>query len=349
MKDDNIAKRWDSFKSFSTEHRDIVYDKIMEYLAIDAPEDFKEILTCYTERKGQYRRPMYTILWSLLYGGKVEDAIIPAAAQQLSEDYFLMHDDIMDANSFRRGLPTAHILYTMEYAIDAGDTLQAILWKVVNDARIALGKRGDRYFNKFHDIILVTHVGQYLDLRLTRDYKDITKFTIEDYFKSIHAKSAYYSVYGPMQCGALIAGADDKSLEGIKKYGTLAGMAFQIKDDILDCTSTEQELGKSIGLDVREGVKTMILWHAVKHADSSTLKRFKEVYAKTRTQKTDDDIKFVLGKFSELGSIAFAQSEADRMIKEALEIFEAESKGIKESAIKELARDSITNTAKRHK
>ncbi|MDE1865487.1 MAG: polyprenyl synthetase family protein [Candidatus Micrarchaeota archaeon] len=338
------------FKAFVAEHKDKVYSKIMEYLSIDAPKDFSEMMRSYVERKGQYRRPTYTILWNLLYGGKNEDSLLPAAAQQLSEDYFLMHDDWMDDNNIRRGLPTAHKLYGPEYAIDAGDALQTILWRVATDARDHLGAaRGRKYFDKFQDIMLVTHIGQYLDLKLTREFNDITKFTPDDYINSIHAKSAYYSVYGPMQCGAIIAGASDADVAGIKSYGTLAGLAFQIKDDILDCTSNEATLGKTIGNDVKEGVKTMILWHAVHNADQHTLQRLKEIYGKKRHAKTKSDIGFALKKFDELGSIAFAEEEAQRLMDEAMDLFEKETRKIKESKIKAIARASISHTAKRSK
>ena len=338
------------FKAFVAEHKDKVYDKLVEYLNVDAPPAFSEMLRCYVERKGQYRRPTYTILWNLLYGGDNADSLLPAAAQQLSEDYFLMHDDWMDNNSVRRGLPTAHKLYGAEYAIDAGDTLHTIIWRIASDAKDSLGeKRGKRYFDKFQDIMLVTHIGQYLDLRLTREYRDITKFSVDDYLTSIHAKSAYYSVYGPMQCGAIIAGADERTVDGIKSYGTLAGFAFQIKDDILDCISTEQTLGKSIGNDVKEGVKTMILWHAVHNADSATLSRLREVYAKRRDAKTAGDVAFVLKSFNDLGSIAFAEKEAQRLMDESMTLFEKETAKIAESGTKALARASIFHTAKRSK
>ena len=338
------------FKEFVAAHRDKVYSKLIEYLSVDAPADFSEIMRCYVDRKGQYRRPTYTILWNLLYGGNPEASLLPAAAQQISEDYFLMHDDWMDDNLIRRGLPTAHRIYGPQYAIDAGDALQTILWRIASDAKDSLGqKKGKKYFEKFQDIMLTTHVGQYLDLKLTREFKDITKFTIDDYLRSIYAKSAYYSVYGPMQVGAIIAGAPDAKVIGIKSYGTLAGLAFQIKDDILDCISTEEQLGKSIGNDVKEGVKTMILWHAVHNSNSATLTKLKEIYSKQPEAKTKADTNYVLRKFGELGSVAFAETEAERFMDDAMVLFERETKGLKESKLKDLARASISHTAKRQK
>ncbi len=205
-----------NFKSFSLSHRESIYNKIKEYLTQVKPEKFCEIVSSYSERKGQYRRPSYILAWSALYGGDIDKALLPAAAMQLSEDYFLMHDDFMDSNDFRRGLPSAHKMYGVEYAIDAGDTLHTLLWKIASDAKDAMGKPiGRKYFDKFYDMMLVTHIGQYLDLKLTRETKDITKFTMDDYYESIHAKSAYYSVYGPMQCGAIIAGAGKREVSQI--------------------------------------------------------------------------------------------------------------------------------------
>ncbi|MCL4373543.1 MAG: polyprenyl synthetase family protein [Candidatus Marsarchaeota archaeon] len=348
---DGATSAYANFKAFIAAHKEIVYGAISKY--IQEPKDsylkpYYTMVRAYVDRKGQYRRPSYVLLWSLLHGGSIEDALLPAAAQQVSEDWLLMLDDFMDDNSLRRGGPTAHVMFGPAYAVNAGSHLHAINWRIVNDAVSKLGgERGMRYFNKFYDMINVTHEGQYRDLHLTKDINDITNFTKEDYYNSIHAKSAYYTVYGPMQAGAITAGADDSTVEAIKEYGTPVGNAFQVVDDILDCTSTEAALGKSIGTDVRDGVKTIILWHAVQNASTATLERLREIYAKKRNEKTDGEIRFVLDTFNELGSIAYAQGEAERLASEGLAKFNALSKGIPESNIKEIARDSITYVAKR--
>ena len=340
-----------NFKDFVAAHRDEVYNSIIAYLQpAGATDRFREMLRSYTDRRGQYRRPGYMMAWAHLYGADLATAVLPAAAQQLSEDYLLMHDDWMDNNSIRRGLPAAHILYGPEYAIDAGDTLQAILWKMVWDASRSLSKRtGTRYYEKFYDMILTTHIGQYLDLALTREVSDVAKFTIEDYYASIHAKSAYYSVYGPMQCGAIIAGKADREVAKIKNYGEPAGLAFQIKDDILDCIATEAELGKSIGNDVREGTKTIILWHAIHNSDSSTMNRIREIYMLPRKSKSDSDVAFVLGKFTELGSIAFAEKEAESFSEKAAREFDRAAAKMPDGPAKEIARSGIVHTTHRKK
>jgi geranylgeranyl pyrophosphate synthase len=264
-----------------------------------------------------------------------------------------MHDDFEDGNELRRGQPSAHILFGARQSINAADYLHMVNWKLAYDAAEKLAAKnkelGEKYFTMFNEMLLTTAEGQYYDMKLTHGVKDITKFTLEDYYQSIHAKTAYYSVYGPMQIGALIAGKKAEYIEKIKKYGVPIGRAFQIKDDILDCTATAETLGKSIGNDVREGVKTPLLLNLVKKASPSDLETVKEIYAKKREEKTEEEIKLVLELFHRYGSIQYAEQLVDSLAAEALKNFEEETKTIPESEIKETARNAIEKMVKRKK
>ena len=120
-------------------------------------------------------------------------------------------------------------------------------------------------------------------------------------------------------------------------------------DDVLDCISTEAVLGKSIGNDIREGAKTLILHHAVENASATDLQKLKGIYSKRREQKTEEEVSYVLQKFIELGSIDFAKEEAAKLKEEAARQFEIETSGIGESQIKELARSAIGHTVSRSK
>lgn len=205
-----------------------------------------------------------------------------------------------------------------------------------------------RLFEKFYDIINVTIEGQYLDLKLTE--RNITDFTLDDYWRSIHAKAAYYSVYGPMQLGTIAAGKSEKEVENIAIYGEKIGRAFQLKDDILDCTSIEKTLGKTIGNDVLEGTKTAILWHCVQKAKTQDLEKIKKIYAKKRTEKTTTDVAYVLDLFQKTGSIVFAEKLADALTKEATEEFEKQTTHARiESDMKNTARDAIRKMTLREK
>ncbi|MGI0141216.1 MAG: polyprenyl synthetase family protein [Candidatus Micrarchaeales archaeon] len=339
-----------NFQEFIKKYKETIHSRISGYLPKERNFFYQEVIPSYVHRMGQYRRPSYVLLWTMLYNGDLEEAMLPAAIQQVSEDWILMHDDILDGNLVRRGGPSAHAQFGIDYAIIGGDALHIIMWKMIKEATDSLGKiRGERYFNKVYDIMFRTSFGQYLDTRITTEIRDITKFTLQDYYESIHAKSAYYTVYGPMQCGAIVASADEETINKIPEYGTPAGNAFQIRDDILDCTSTQEVLGKSVGNDVRDGAKTIILWHAVQNASSATLKKLVDTYKKSREDKSEEEVKFVLDTFRELGSINYAMMEADRLVKDAQERFNKVSKGIPEGPVKDMARDSISNTISRKK
>lgn len=340
-------EEYKDFKDFIGRYKERVYMRICDYIPDDDTTFMNGIMRCYVDRKGQYRRPSYLMLWNMLYGGKESEAILPAAVQQASEDWILMHDDILDQNALRRGGPSAHVMYGTEYAIIGGDALHVVMWRMIRDAANGLGDRSGRYFDKVYDILFRTIYGQYLDVRLVKEF-NIGNFTEEDYYRSIHMKSAYYSVYGPMQCGAIIAGrGDNETLERIERYGTYAGYAFQIRDDILDCTSTEESLGKSIGNDVKEGTKTLILLHAVQNASQNVLSRLNEVYSKRSGEKSRDDIRFVLDTFAELGSIRYAEERAGDFADRAIAEFDRMESGIPESNLKRIARESIGYAARR--
>lgn len=339
------------FEDYLAKHKDAIYNSICEYVPKDCPEAHYKMVREYVDRRGKYARPALLLLWAELHGAKAEQALLPAAAMQCSEDWILMHDDWADSNELRRGKPTAHVLYGERYAINAGDALHMVQWKMAKDAAYKLGKPvGDRYYDKFYNILWVTAWGQYLDMRLTHDVTDVTKFSLDDYYKSISGKAGYYSVYGPMQMGAIIAGKDDAYVEGIKTtYGEVIGKAFQAKDDILDCTSTEQELGKTIGNDVLDGVKTAILWHFVQNAKPADLEKVRALYTKNREAKTMEEVHEVLDLFKQYGSIAYAEQEVDRMAREAREGFERHAAAIPESEVKETARDAIRKMTERKK
>jgi geranylgeranyl pyrophosphate synthase len=198
-------------------------------------------------------------------------------------------------------------------------------------------------------MLLVTAEGEFIDVNLTHNVKDITKFTLDDYYRSIRAKSGYYSVYGPMQLGSIIAGVNKNVVERIRTYGEPIGKAFQLKDDILDCTSTEKVLGKTIGNDVYDGTKTAILWHFVQKANAFDLKKVQRIYAKDRTEKTGAEVNQVLELFRKYRNIEYAESEVDSLASEALENFEEASMGIAESPLKETARDAILTLASRRR
>ncbi|MDD4082005.1 MAG: polyprenyl synthetase family protein [Sphaerochaetaceae bacterium] len=341
------------FLDYINKHRNQIHSKIIDYIPNGLPERFDSMVKEYVNRQGKYARPSFILLWAELHGRDPSTAYLPAAAMQCSEDWILMHDDFEDSNDLRRGKKAAHLLYGAPQALNAGDYLHIINWKMVYSAMDQLKVSSNetianRFFEKFYDILLTTAEGQFYDMTLTHE-KDITKFTIQDYLNSIHAKSAYYSVYGPMQLGAILAGKDEDYVKRIRTYGEPIGNAFQIKDDILDCLSTNEVLGKSVGNDIKEGVKTPILYDFVQNANEKDLAKVKEIYSKERNDKTSEDVKFVLEMFKKYDSYKCAENLIDELGKKARDSFEEETKQISEMKLKEIARNAIEKMVKRKK
>jgi geranylgeranyl pyrophosphate synthase len=338
------------FEKYIELHRDKVFKKLMEYIPDREPKEHYSWVRTYSLRKGKYARPILIVLWCELYGGKASEAILPAASMQISEDWVLMHDDWEDQNLLRRGQPALHVIAGDYFSVNAGDALHMINWKIVHDAAKALGpKRGELFFDRFSDMLLVTAEGQYYDMSLTKRVKDIRHFTLEDYYQSIAAKTSYYTVYGPMQLGAIVAGQGQRELDKIREYGYPLGIAFQMKDDILDCLADEKKFGKTIGNDIMDGVKTAILWHFVQNAKEADLKRVEKVYNKDRNKKTKEDVKMVTDMFKDYKSFDFAEKKMEEFGREAVGKFKENTAHIPESDAKDTARNSIVYAFKRTK
>ena len=199
----------------------------------------------YPERKGKYLRPTLVLLTAEALGAKTSQAIKTAAAMQLSEDWILIHDDIEDNSEKRRGELTLHRIYGHELAINAGDSLHIIMWKILND------QRSKAVREEFYKMLLRTALGQGVEQIWTnRKNRAITN---DKYFFIADSKSAYYSIAGPMRLGAIIAGASSDQTKKITEFGLYLGRCFQLVDDILDLDQDKKE-GK-VTLANTKGIK----------------------------------------------------------------------------------------------
>ncbi|PIU28831.1 hypothetical protein COT08_00210 [Candidatus Woesebacteria bacterium CG07_land_8_20_14_0_80_44_9] len=187
----------------------------------------------YPERKGKYLRPTLLILTCKAMGGKIKEAVKAAAAMQVSEEWILIHDDIEDKSLIRRGSPALHKLYGNELALNAGDVLQIIMWKILND----LGLK--KISEEFSVMLLRTTLGQGVE-QIWTNQKNKT-ISNREYFFVADSKSGYYSIAGPMRLGAIIAGVTLSQIEKITKFGLHLGRCFQLTDDILDYDQDKKE------------------------------------------------------------------------------------------------------------
>ncbi len=228
------------------ETKRLVWPEIKKYLKnpsypiqFSLPKKYKKeidlywkINRAYPERKGKYLRPALVLLTAEAFGAKTKGTIKTAAAMQLSEEWLLIHDDIEDKSLLRRGEPTLHKLYGNELAINAGDSLHMIMWKMISDVG------NPKIAEEFYKMLLRTALGQGVEQIWVNKNKKPKK---DEYFFIADSKSAYYSIAGPMRLGAILAGAAFAQLNKITDFGLHLGRCFQLIDDILDVKQDKKE------------------------------------------------------------------------------------------------------------
>ncbi len=302
-----------NFKEYIESIRTPVYSEIMKYIPLKEPLEHYRISRDYSERMGSYRRPGLLMLCGQMFGADKDELVLPGAAMQISEDWILIHDDIEDNSEMRRGKPALHKLYGSEIAINAGDGVHISMWKILKDYIVEVGiEKGGRVYDKFYDMLEQTVEGQYVETDFIYNVHSLEKATEELYFRIIQSKTCYYTVYGPMQLGAMAAGRDEKTQNALREVGEPAGVAFQITDDILDMTADEKVFGKKRFGDIYEGKLTLIILHAYKNATKDERTKLDVIYKKRREQKSQDEINFVIGLIEKYKSLDYARKVAEK-------------------------------------
>lgn len=302
-----------NIKEYVAARKEAVYAKILEYLPKSEPLEYSEMLSEYSRRQGKYMRPGLLMLAGELFGATLEELVLPAAIMQISEDWMLMHDDLEDGSEMRRGKPALHRIYGNWQALNAGDAVQMRMWRMIMDYTKANGlKKGTALFDRMYSILDETVEGQYLDIKFSTEIKQIGKASEDMYFDIVGKKTSCYTVYGPMQIGAVVADQPKKVCEILERIGRDAGKAFQITDDILDMTADEKEFGKKRYGDLYEGKLTLIMLHAYNAANRAERARIDRIYKKERNSKTKAEIDFLAYVIEKYGSVEYARAEASR-------------------------------------
>lgn len=259
----------------------------------------------YPKRMGKYFRPSLVMLTGEAMGVPRDLLINTAAAQQLSEEWILIHDDVEDDSAQRRGEPALHHLYNKELAVNAGDALHVLMWTMLQHNQNIIG--ADKCFQimaEFSRMLDRTVLGQTIEIKWTQENKK--DLTDEDVLLILESKTGYYTVAGPMREGAIIAGATPDQLQKIYQFGKLTGYCFQIKDDLLDLTSDFQGLKKQMGNDIFEGKRTLMLAHLLRTVTGPDQSQLSDILAKNRYQKTQEEVDWVISKMDQLGSFDYA-------------------------------------------
>lgn len=238
---------------------ELVNKKLEEFMAISYPEDIFKAMKYTVTLPGKRLRPVMCLESCRVFGGNYEDAIPAACAIEMLHAQTLIHDDLpcMDNDDFRRGKPTNHKVFGEANAVLAGDALltfapQTIL-KYSNLAPETLVKVFAEYFQAGGAYGVIA--GQVVDIESEKGNVTGDKASTLEYIHT-HKTADLFKL--ALRTGAIIAGASEEQINAITEFGQKLGVAFQIADDILDETSTFEEMGKTLGKDKAAGKLTYV-------------------------------------------------------------------------------------------
>jgi octaprenyl-diphosphate synthase len=245
---------------------------------------------------GKRIRPALLLLSSKLFNYEGRGAIRLGAVVEMIHTATLVHDDIIDQAQIRRGRPSANTQWGNSKCVLAGD------WLYMQAFKIAIQERNFRILDTLIDLTQQMVEGELLQME-----KLGKAISLDEHFDLIHRKTAcLFSVC--MRLGAILGGATAEQEENLAQYGRDLGMAFQLVDDVLDLTASEDVLGKPVASDLREGKVTMAVIHALDRCTALERKLIETVLA----QRTFDDVAHaqILEILERYGSLEAATSQA---------------------------------------
>ncbi|MFC6724564.1 geranylfarnesyl diphosphate synthase [Halobium palmae] len=305
------------------ERRELINAAIDEDLPMAEPERLYEAARYLLEAGGKRLRPTVSLLaaeavadveplsadyraFPSLYDDPV-DVMAAAVSLEVIQSFTLIHDDIMDDDDLRRGVPAVHKAYDTETAILAGDTLYSKAFEI-------MGETGARAENGLEAMRMLASTctriceGQALDVQFE------TQGDVEpdEYLEMVEFKTAV--LYGAAAATpAVLLGADDEVVDALYRYGIDSGSAFQIQDDVLDLTVPSDKLGKQRGSDLVEEKETLIALHARQQGvDVDGL-----VAATVPEEVTEREIDEAVNELEAAGSIEFARGKARDLTEQA--------------------------------
>ena len=282
-----------------------------------------EAIEALVHRGGKRFRPAMTIVgWSACGGGPAHDpppgVVDVACAWELLQAYFLVHDDWMDGDVTRRGGPAVHVALASMHgdahrgaaaAILAGDFASALAHRVLLDAALpaATLHAAAVAFARVHEDVIF---GQAIDLGLdAANGAEIER---------MHAlKTGSYTVRGPLEVGAILAGASPDPRAALARYAAPIGVAFQLRDDLLGTFGDERETGKPVGGDLRARKRTSLIGEARARCTDRDAARLDGLQCEGKTP-SDHDVHWAMELLERCGARAAVERRLDALIAEGV-------------------------------
>jgi len=257
--------------------------------------------------QGKMLRPILCLAASEAVGGKWQDAVPVAAALEIFHTFTLVHDDIMDGDELRRGIPTLHKAFGTNRALLSGDTMLIYVYQLLADVDES---KFPSVFRVFNDGAMDVCKGQGWDM----EFETSDQIDAQQYEMMIDLKTGAL-IKLACHLGGIIGGGNDASIKALSRFGLLLGRAFQMQDDLLEMTSSATAMGKSLGSDVLNEKKTWIWIDLKSRLSENELKVWQSVQNTGYLEDSQRDQ--VKQWMIDYGTIQRAQNLIHRWISEA--------------------------------
>ena len=323
-----------SIKEFLVKHKPEVETEIEKFIPREATKEWIESalgetmfeldLKAYTaganapiwdllDRGGKRFRPILTAICSEAVGGKWEDGMKVAPIVELIHNGTLMQDDVEDDSAARRGQPCTHHKFGVDTAVNTGTIMY--YWpmvRIMNDEFSLGAEKKMKVYDLYIKELLRVCSGQVWDIAWHHG-----GFTPNEaqYLNMCLSKTGVLTKFA-CQLGAIMGNATEKQYNSLGKFGQIIGVGFQIQDDILELTEADFKEGKgSIGGDIHEGKRTLIVIRTLEVAEEADKKRLTEILD-SHTDK-EEEIQEALDTINKYDGISYAKKKAEELVEQA--------------------------------
>lgn len=243
----------------------------------DHPSDLYAPIDYILGIGGKRMRPILLLLAHQLYNKDLSQALMPSVAIEVFHNFTLLHDDIMDKAPLRRGNDTVHEKWNNNVAILSGDAMLIQSYQYFYDLDAKILKE---VLSVFNQAALQVCEGQQYDM----DFEIQAEVSMDSYLKMIEYKTAIL-LAASLKIGAVIGGASTKETDLLFSFGRDIGIAFQLKDDLLDAFGDQKIFGKRVGGDIISNKKTCLYLQALERSDKSTKMELVNLYSSTNVDE----------------------------------------------------------------
>ncbi len=308
------------------ESREIVLEELQELFEHNRPTGYGplyDLLADYPFREGKSLRPAILIASARAAGGRTDQARLSAAALELYHNAFLVHDDVEDDSEFRRGEITMLRSHGAAVAVNVGDATNVLAMQLLlRNAEVIGLRRALLILRDVERMARESVEGQAVELDWIR--QGVFDLNDQDYIRMAYKKTCWYTVIAPLRIGVLCgcpAGVRfpmERDLVPLVELGHLAGIAFQICDDLLNLEAEPSLYGKEAAGDLWEGKRTVMLLHFLRETDGVSRARALMLLQTPRRQKDAAEVQWLLNAMTERGSIAYGRRMAERFVERAV-------------------------------